>query len=159
MIRQYYKKHARASVCVCSTCARARVLTFAKCTTTGGRSLTLLDVWRVNRHDEDKRFKKHAKITNRRLLWHGTSAAVVAKIMASGLRIMPHSGGRVGSGIYLASEHQKSAGYVGCAQQGGKLVGVMFLVEAALGKEYPLERDDSSLKAAPKGYDSVVAKG
>jgi len=28
-----------------------------------------------------------------------------------GLRIMPHSGGRVGSGIYLASENGKSSGY------------------------------------------------
>jgi len=48
---------------------------------------------------------------NRRLLWHGTNVAVVAAILKSGLRIMPHSGGRVGKGIYFASENSKSAGY------------------------------------------------
>merc|ERR1719487_2872965 len=72
---------------------------------------------------------------------------------------MPHSGGRVGAGIYLASEHAKSAGYVGCAMLGGRLVGCMMLVEAALGKEFSIEVDDSSLTAAPKGFDSVVARG
>ena len=60
---------------------------------------------------QDKRFKAHDKITNRKLLWHGTNVAVVAAILKSGLRIMPHSGGRVGSGIYFASENSKSAGY------------------------------------------------
>ena len=40
-------------------------------------------------------------IDNRKLLWHGTKVAVVAAILKSGLRIMPHSGGRVGKGIYL----------------------------------------------------------
>ena len=51
---------------------------------------------------------------NRRLLWHGTNVAVVAAILKSGLRIMPHSGGRVGKGIYFASENSKSAGYGMC---------------------------------------------
>ena len=36
--------------------------------------------------------------------------AVVVAILKSGLRIMPHSGGRVGRGIYFASENGKSAG-------------------------------------------------
>lgn len=45
------------------------------------------------------------------MLWHGTNVAVVAAILKSGLRIMPHSGGRVGRGIYFASENAKSAGY------------------------------------------------
>ena len=38
-------------------------------------------------------------------------------------------------------------------------IGIMFLNEVALGKEHQITRDDSSLKAAPKGYDSVLAKG
>lgn len=57
------------------------------------------------------RFQAHSKLGNRRLLWHGTNVAVVAAILTSGLRIMPHSGGRVGKGIYFASENSKSAGY------------------------------------------------
>lgn len=40
-----------------------------------------------------------------------------------------------------------------------KNTGVMFLNEVALGKEYTITRDDSSLKKAPAGYDSVVARG
>ena len=35
----------------------------------------------------------------------------------------------------------------------------MFLNEVALGKEKEITRDDSSLKSAPTGFDSVVAKG
>ena len=50
------------------------------------------EIYSVNRHDEDKRFEEHDQIENRRLLWHGTSVAVVAAILGSGLRIMPHSG-------------------------------------------------------------------
>lgn len=57
------------------------------------------------------RCKEHDGITNRKLLWHGTNVAVVAAILKGGLRIMPHSGGRVGAGIYFASENSKSAGY------------------------------------------------
>src|SRR5262249_16299136 len=94
-------------------------------------------------------------IPDRKLLWHGTNVAVVAAILGSGLRIMPHSGGRVGKGIYLASENGKSAGYVGWSGT----TGVMFLAEAALGREHTITRDDSSLRAAPKGCDCVVARG
>lgn len=36
---------------------------------------------------------------------------MVAAILKSGLRIMPRSGGRVGKGIYFASENSKSACY------------------------------------------------
>ena len=63
---------------------------------------------------QDISFREYDEITNRRLLWHGTNVAVVAAILKSGLRIMPHSGGRVGKGIYLASENSKSAGYGEC---------------------------------------------
>ena len=75
------------------------------------RKLSIVDVWRVDREGEDERFRKHEGLANRKLLWHGTNVAVVAAILKSGLRIMPHSGGRVGKGIYFASENSKSAGY------------------------------------------------
>lgn len=60
---------------------------------------------------QGERFSENQTLENRRLLWHGTNIAVVAAILKSGLRIMPHSGGRVGRGIYFASENSKSAGY------------------------------------------------
>lgn len=68
---------------------------------------------------------------------------------------MPHSGGRVGRGIYLATEHGKSAWYT----RGNGKESCMFLVEAAMGKTNDITRDDSSLRCAPKGFDSVVARG
>ncbi|XP_063282700.1 protein mono-ADP-ribosyltransferase PARP3 [Pelobates fuscus] len=120
------------------------------------RQLKILNVWRVDRESEEDRIGEHKNISNRRLLWHGTNVAVVAAILKSGLRIMPHSGGRVGRGIYFASENSKSAGYVGCTSN---RLGIMFLNEVALGKEHHITRDDSSLRAAPTGYDSVVARG
>jgi poly [ADP-ribose] polymerase len=124
---------------------------------TGGGyyKLKLIDAFRITRDGEPERFKAHDKVVERKLLWHGTNVAVVAAILGSGLRIMPHSGGRVGKGIYLASENGKSVGYVGWSGN----TGVMFLAEAALGKEHTITRDDSSLKAAPKGYDCIVARG
>ena len=44
---------------------------------------------------------------------------------------------------------------VRCAGQ----TGIMFLNEVALGREYDITMDDSSLRKAPDGYHSVVARG
>jgi poly [ADP-ribose] polymerase len=125
----------------------------------GGSKAKIIDVYTVNRHGEDKRFAEHDKLKNRKLLWHGTNVAVVAAILNSGLRIMPHSGGRVGKGIYLADQHGKSGCYVGPANWKGKQHAIMFLAEAALGEEHHITQDNSSLKAAPKGYDCIIARG
>ncbi|XP_037787303.1 protein mono-ADP-ribosyltransferase PARP3-like [Penaeus monodon] len=122
----------------------------------------LLDIWRVDRKGEKERFALHDDIQHRKLLWHGTNVAVVAAILKAGLRIMPHSGGLVGKGIYFASEHAKSSWYVGCNYgvfEGENNVGFMFLVEVALGRESSITQCNSSLTKAPNGYDSVVARG
>lgn len=121
----------------------------------GWRPVTIKHIWKMNRHTEGDRVKPHDKVANRKLLWHGTNVAVVAAILKSGLRIMPHSGGRVGRGIYFASENGKSAGYT---RPAGKR-GIMFLNEVILGKEHHITTDDSSLTQAPKGFDCVIAKG
>ncbi|KAM9410726.1 protein mono-ADP-ribosyltransferase PARP3-like isoform 1-T3 [Pholidichthys leucotaenia] len=115
----------------------------------------ILNIWEVDRETEGQRFSENDKLENRRLLWHGTNIAVVAAILKSGLRIMPHSGGRVGCGIYFASENSMSASFV----RPCKNTGIMFLNEVALGKEYTITNDKPSLKKAPVGYDSVVARG
>ncbi|XP_051563518.1 protein mono-ADP-ribosyltransferase PARP3-like isoform X2 [Myxocyprinus asiaticus] len=122
---------------------------------TGGQELSIMDVWQVDRDAEAEHFSEHNALENRKLLWHGTNVAVVAAILKSGLRIMPHSGGRVGRGIYFASENIKSVGYVRPSNN----IGIMFLNEVALGKEHTITLDDSSLRKAPAGYDSVVARG
>ncbi|XP_008295097.1 protein mono-ADP-ribosyltransferase PARP3 [Stegastes partitus] len=128
---------------------------YLKATAGDYRKPKIVNVWEVDRETEGARFNENDDLENRRLLWHGTNIAVVAAILKSGLRIMPHSGGRVGRGIYFASENSKSAGYVSCC----KNTGVMFLNEVALGKEHTITKDNSSLKKAPAGCDSVVARG
>lgn len=129
-----------------------KYLTQTKCSY---RAPKILNVWELDRETEGDRFSENDHLDNRRLLWHGTNIAVVAAILKSGLRIMPHSGGRVGRGIYFASENAKSAGYVGTS----KNTGIMFLNEVALGKEHTITQDDSSLRKAPKGFDCVIARG
>jgi poly [ADP-ribose] polymerase len=123
-----------------------------------GSNAKLTDVWQVNRNGEKERFQKFDTLQNRKLLWHGTNIAVVAPIITSGLRIMPHSGGRVGSGIYLASMQEKSASYT----SGYGTKACMFLCESALGNQFKVTSDGShasSLKKAPAGSDSVHAIG
>ncbi|XP_029007292.1 protein mono-ADP-ribosyltransferase PARP3 [Betta splendens] len=115
----------------------------------------IINVWEVDRESEAARFRENDALENRRLLWHGTNIAVVAAILKSGLRIMPHSGGRVGRGIYFASENCKSACYVRTSNK----TGIMFLNEVALGKEHAITTDDCSLRKPPAGFDSVVARG
>lgn len=151
----YAQLCAELSLVLKSDKDRKIIETYLKNTKGGYGSMNLRDVWRVDRHKESDRFAQHDALTNRRLLWHGTNVAVVAAILKSGLRIMPHSGGRVGSGIYLADQHEKSAWYVRSA----KGTTIMFLVEAALGNQHEILQDDSSLKCAPKGSQSVLAKG
>jgi poly [ADP-ribose] polymerase len=132
---------------------------YVAATKPGGFKGQILDIFTLDRKGEKERFKKYKHLDNRRLLWHGTNVAVMVAILQTGLRIMPHSGGRVGRGIYFASEHAKSAGYVRTAASDEGQIGLMVLNEVALGKEYHITQDDSSLKAAPKGYDCVVAQG
>ncbi|NXO57878.1 PARP3 polymerase, partial [Aramus guarauna] len=121
-----------------------------------GHKLHILNIWKVAREGEDERFKAHDLLEHRRLLWHGTNVAAIAAILKSGLRIMPHSGGRVGKGIYFTSENSKSACYVGCTSE---KAGIMFLTEVALGKPYRITSDDPTLCQPPAGYDSVLACG
>jgi poly [ADP-ribose] polymerase 2/3/4 len=119
----------------------------------------LLNIWSVHRQGEPERFAAFDKIGNRHLLWHGTNIAVVAPIVTTGLRIMPHSGGRVGAGIYLACMQEKSAQYM--SGYGSKFA-CMFLCEAPLGKQHLVHEDGphaSGLRKAPKGFDSVRAVG
>ena len=60
--------------------------------------LELLDIYEISRHGEEERFSKYNTIDKRKLLWHGTRTAVYAAILSGGMKIMPHSGGRVGKG-------------------------------------------------------------
>jgi len=127
--------------------------------TQGYFNLQILDIFELEREGDMERFTEHKDLGNRKLLWHGTNVAVVAAILSGGLRIMPHAGGRVGRGLYFASENVKSASYVRCADTPEGKIGIMFLNEVALGTEHHITEDDSSLTKAPKGSHSIIAKG
>jgi len=121
-----------------------------------GYKLTLVDAFRVSRHGERQAFEaRHGRVGKRRLLWHGTRTAVVGAILTTGLKIMPHAGGRVGKGLYFADMVSKSAGYTG-AYQGNM---VLFLNEVALGNIQRIQKDQPSLKKPESGFDSVLAEG
>ncbi|MBZ3881029.1 Poly [ADP-ribose] polymerase 3 [Sciurus carolinensis] len=135
------------------------IQTYLEQTASKHRYPTLQNIWKVSREGEGARFQAHSKLGNRRLLWHGTNVAVVAAILTSGLRIMPHSSGRVGKGIYFASENSKSVFYVTPMHCGSHQVGYMFLGEVALGREYHITIDHPNLTCPPDGFDSVIARG
>ncbi|XP_068171276.1 protein mono-ADP-ribosyltransferase PARP3-like [Antennarius striatus] len=153
--QDYNSLHCRLSLMDTNSEIFKIIEKYLKATSDGYRKPKIVNVWEVDRDTEGTRFNENDKLENRRLLWHGTNIAVVAAILKSGLRIMPHSGGRVGRGIYFASENSKSACYV----RTSKNTGVMFLCEVALGQEKTITKDNSSLKSAPPGFDSVVARG
>jgi poly [ADP-ribose] polymerase len=102
----------------------------------------LYDIWRVRRHPEDATFPAFETMPNHHLLWHGTNVAVVAAILKTGLRIMPAvNGGRVGRGIYLADQLEKSVSYVRPTRRSdGTQFGLAFLSEAAMGRVKEITR-------------------
>lgn len=128
--------------------------------TKGSNSVTLQNAWRVERHGEAVRFqqmKTGINVGNHMLLWHGSHIGSISAILANGLRIMPHSGGRCGRGIYLATENNKSLGYTRPAVS--QKIGCMFLAEATLGRVHDIVMDQFDLTKAPQGFHSVRACG
>lgn len=134
--------------------------------TSGHDIVQMLNVWRVNRHGEGARFQQmvndmgkneHTQNHNHQLLWHGSHIGCISAILLNGLRILPHSSGRCGRGIYLASEHSKSLHYTRPAA--ASRVGCVFLAQAALGTMCETITDRTDLTSAPQGFDSVKACG
>ncbi|KAI9103769.1 poly polymerase catalytic domain-containing protein [Phlyctochytrium arcticum] len=107
--------------------------------THGQFSLSLEDLYEVERSEETDRFKK---IHNRQLLWHGSLLTNFVGILSQGLRIAPPeapvSGYMFGKGIYFADMASKSANY--CRVNRG--VGILLLCEVALGHTLKLHQAD-----------------
>lgn len=97
--------------------------------------LEILDVFKVSRVGEDKRYKPFKKLHNRKLLWHGSRLTNFAGIISQGLRIAPpeapSTGYMFGKGIYFADMVSKSANY--CMTTPNNSIGLMLLCEVALG--------------------------
>jgi len=118
-------------------------------------NLQLIEIFALDRHGEADLFKKFDGIEHRKMLWHGTNVATVPAILSTGFRIMPHSGGRAGRGLYFADIIAKSATYCQLHEN----IGFIFLNEVALGKMFTITKDDATLKSPPEGYNSVLATG
>ncbi len=97
--------------------------------------LELLEVFKVSRHGEDKRYKPFQKLHNRQLLWHGSRTTNYVGILSQGLRIAPPeapvTGYMFGKGVYFADMVTKSANY--CRTSRSDPTGILLLCEVALG--------------------------
>ncbi|XP_026832189.1 poly [ADP-ribose] polymerase isoform X2 [Drosophila erecta] len=97
--------------------------------------LEIVDVFKVSRQGEARRFKPFKKLHNRKLLWHGSRLTNFVGILSHGLKIAPPeappTGYMFGKGIYFADMVSKSANYCCTSQQNS--TGLMLLSEVALG--------------------------
>ncbi|XP_036592249.1 poly [ADP-ribose] polymerase 2 isoform X2 [Trichosurus vulpecula] len=97
-------------------------------------TMTLLDVFEVEKEGENEAFRKD--LPNRMLLWHGSRLGNWVGILSHGLRIAPPeapvTGYMFGKGIYFADMSSKSANY--CFASRLKDVGLLLLSEVALGE-------------------------
>lgn len=103
------------------------------------------------------------KLGKRGTFWHGTSAANVLSILATGLRVArnPTNGAMFGPGIYLSNQSTKSLNYSTGVWSGSRRGGAfMFSARAVLGKPFHPTSWTQCTKGAPAGYDSIdVAPG
>ncbi|XP_043656906.1 poly [ADP-ribose] polymerase isoform X1 [Drosophila teissieri] len=97
--------------------------------------LEIIDVFKVSRQGEARRFKPFKKLHNRKLLWHGSRLTNFVGILSHGLKIAPPeappTGYMFGKGLYFADMVSKSANYCCTSQQNS--TGLMLLSEVALG--------------------------
>ncbi|XP_044314316.1 poly [ADP-ribose] polymerase isoform X1 [Drosophila rhopaloa] len=97
--------------------------------------LHVVDVFKVARQGEARRYKPFKKLHNRKLLWHGSRLTNFIGILSHGLKIAPPeappTGYMFGKGIYFADMVSKSANYCCTSQQNS--TGLMLLSEVALG--------------------------
>ncbi|KAH8380159.1 hypothetical protein KR009_009295 [Drosophila setifemur] len=97
--------------------------------------LEVVDVFKVERQGESRRYKPFKKLHNRKLLWHGSRLTNFVGILSHGLKIAPPeappTGYMFGKGIYFADMVSKSANYCCTSQQNP--TGLMLLSEVALG--------------------------
>ena len=97
--------------------------------------LEIVDIFKVARQGEARRYKPFKKLHNRRLLWHGSRLTNFAGILSHGLKIAPPeapvTGYMFGKGIYFADMVSKSANY--CCTSQHNSAGLMLLSEVALG--------------------------
>ncbi|XP_053324498.1 poly [ADP-ribose] polymerase 2 [Spea bombifrons] len=122
-------------------------------------TMTLLDVFKVQREGEESNFQHD--IPNRMLLWHGSRLSNWVGILSQGLRVAPPeapvTGYMFGKGIYFADVSSKSANY--CFTTRENNVGILLLSEVALGKCNELLVADYAAQEKMKGKNSTKGLG
>ncbi|XP_037580997.1 poly [ADP-ribose] polymerase 1 [Dermacentor silvarum] len=122
--------------------------------------LEILELFKVVKDGEAKRYKPFRKLPNRKLLWHGSRLANFAGILSQGLRIAPPeapvTGYMFGKGIYFADMVSKSANY--CCTSPSNPVGLLLLCEVALGNMYERKNAEFITKLPPN-YHSTKGVG
>lgn len=121
------------------------------------------NIFRIERQGEKARFISD-KISDRRLLWHGSRATNFGGILSQGLRIAPPEAPATGymfdKGIYLADMSSKSINY--CVPSITDGTALLLLCEAELGKpmqELTNAEYNAASHAKAKGVWSTFGKG
>ena len=136
-------------------------------------TLDIVDIFKIDRKGEEKRFKPFKKLPNHKLLWHGSrttnyagnksflffkgffSKIFFSGILSQGLRIAPPeapvTGYMFGKGVYFADMVSKSANY--CQTTRTNNTGLLLLCDVALGNMYDRNAADYITKL-PSGKHS-----
>ncbi|KAF6352019.1 poly(ADP-ribose) polymerase 2 [Rhinolophus ferrumequinum] len=122
-------------------------------------TMTLLDVFEVEKEDEKEAFRED--LQNRMLLWHGSRLSNWVGILSHGLRIAPSeapiTGYMFGKGIYFADMSSKSANY--CFASRLKDIGLLLLSEVALGQCNELLEANPEAEGLLQGKHSTKGLG
>lgn len=125
----------------------------------GVKYLKILDVFKIDREGESKKFKKN--LGNVKLLWHGSRFSNWGGILSQGLRIAPPeapaSGYRFGKGIYFADTIEKSVPYTWYNLSDN--TALLALWEVALGNTNNLYGSNYNASNLPKGKSSTFGVG
>ena len=131
------------------------IKTYSERTSAHGYKIKILEVFKVRRYGEEKRYAPFKKFSNRFLLWHGSPTTSFASIISNGLKITEMKNGSMfGRGIYFADIVSKSANY--CKESNNS--GLLALCEVALGNIYKTCNAESLIRP-PYRYDSVKGLG
>lgn len=124
-------------------------------------TMTLLEVFALNKPGAQLGAAFRSDLPNRMLLWHGSRLGNWAGILSRGLRVAPPeapvTGYMFGKGIYFADMSSKSANY--CFATREKDVGLLLLSEVALGNCNELLEADPEAHRLPAGKDSTKGLG
>ncbi|GAM22252.1 hypothetical protein SAMD00019534_054270 [Acytostelium subglobosum LB1] len=126
----------------------------------GDMSVTIENIFQVNRNGEAERFTQWDHNPNRSFLWHGSRTTNWIGILGQGLRISPaeapKTGLRFGKGVYFADTFSVSLGY--CGTTPNYPHAVLAFSEVVLGSSEGLYADQYMEKAS-FGYHSTKALG